>query len=143
MKEFSIPCKFGEKACSLSFYISEPTGLNPVFFQIWFLTNIRGGTIPQDVLTALNKLLTISRENNVNFEELIAYAFSLSNGNDEDKDETANDNDEDKVKESDSELKFLFADNEYDNFPDFSNIYENEYEKAMEKKRFNSRLFFR
>lgn len=154
MKKLSVYCNFGKETALIDFYLSDPTGRNPVFFQLWYLTNIRGGTFPQDILTSINKLLTLSRKSDMNFEELLFYAITesvkdkeKSTANDDsdkndDKEDNNNDNDknddnEDKAKEIDPDIIFLFDDNEYNNFPDFFNTYSSEYEKEFEKNSSN------
>ena len=71
MKKLRVYCTFD----TFDFYISEPNGRNPLFFQIWYLTNMRGGILPQYILKALNDLLKLSRETNSNFEELVTQAL--------------------------------------------------------------------
>ena len=111
MKKLTVYCKFGEIGTfdKFDFYLSESNGRNPLFFQIWYLTNIRGGMLPQHILTIINELLKLSRESNVSFEELIAYAIRENNDSYVSLEKP---DDKDKPKEIDPEVKFLFEDNE-------------------------------
>jgi TPR repeat protein len=141
MKKLTVNCKCGETGTfdTFDFYISEPNGRNPLYFQIWYLTNMRGCMLQQFILTAINDLLKLSRETNSSFEELMYIAFPKANESSADIDKPNSvviekPDDKDKPKRIDPEIKFLFDDNnENNNFPDFFNTYENECKKEMEK----------
>jgi hypothetical protein len=76
MKRFTIPCDFNGVKHPFHVYIGEPRDdKHPLQNQAWWLSNERGGTIPQDVMDSFEKLHKISKENNVSFEDLCVYAL--------------------------------------------------------------------
>lgn len=79
MKRFSVPCQFGARRAPFNIYIGYPAdGFHPLHFQHAWLQEERGGFIPPDVRESFAKLLTIARENNVNFEDLCVYAMGAA-----------------------------------------------------------------
>ena len=46
--------------------------------QAWWLSTIRGGTIPQEVMDSFERLHKIALENNVSFEDLCVYAMGTA-----------------------------------------------------------------
>lgn len=80
MKKFTIPCDFAGVKAPFNIYIGEPApGSHPVQHQAHWLSVERGGTIPPEVMDSFQKLLDISRENGVSFEELCVYALGTTN----------------------------------------------------------------
>jgi hypothetical protein len=76
MKKFTIPCDFGGVKSPFNIYVGEPRpGKHPLQHQSSWLSRERGGTIPQEVMDSFQKLLDISTENKVSFEELCVYAL--------------------------------------------------------------------
>lgn len=76
MKRFTIPCDFAGAKYPFHIYIGEPSPeKHPLQWQSWWLSNVRGGTIPQDVMDSFDRLHKISQENNVSFEDLCVYAL--------------------------------------------------------------------
>jgi hypothetical protein len=81
MKRFTVPCDFGGKKHPFHVYIGEPhPKKHPLQNQSWWLSNERGGTIPQDVMDSFEKLFKIAQENNVSFEDLCVYALGNASG---------------------------------------------------------------
>lgn len=79
MKRFTIPADFNGVSHPFHVYIGEPCAhLNPLHFQDLWLKELRGGHIPQDVADSFAKLLSISIENNVSFEDLCVYALGAA-----------------------------------------------------------------
>ncbi len=78
MKKFTLICDFqgGQKA-PFDFYIGQSDAEHhPLHFQTTWLSATRGGTAPADVMESLQKLNILSRENNMDFEDLCFYAMS-------------------------------------------------------------------
>jgi hypothetical protein len=76
MRKFTINCSFGGVKSPFTIYIGMPEkGHHPLQFQADWLSKERGGTIPQEVMDSLQKLLEIAEKNNVPFEDLCAYAI--------------------------------------------------------------------
>lgn len=76
MRPFMIPCDFAGRKVPFPIYVGEPKPDNhPLQNQSWWLSSVRGGTIPQDVMDSFEKLHNISKEHNVSFEELCVYAM--------------------------------------------------------------------
>jgi hypothetical protein len=75
--KFNVPCAFGGQASEVAIFIGNPEAKhNPIHFQSKFISDVRGGVIPQSVLESLEKLQKLSTENGVPFEELCRYALS-------------------------------------------------------------------
>ena len=80
MKQFNIPCFFNGAKSSVTVYIGNPLpDHNPIHFQSDWLSKERGGSIPQEILDSLNKILALSIKNNVPFLELCEYALNAAN----------------------------------------------------------------
>jgi hypothetical protein len=77
MKKLTINCNFGGVSSPFSFYIGNPENTHhPVQFQAEWLSKVRGGSVPGDVMESLQKLYDLSRKNNLSFEELCEYALA-------------------------------------------------------------------
>jgi len=84
VKQFTIPCQFGNETSPVTLYIGHPeTTHHPVHFQADWLSSSKGGTIPQDLMDSLQKLHDLANENGADFEELCYYALisATQNGN--------------------------------------------------------------
>ena len=76
VKQFTIPCQFGQETSPVTLYIGHPEGTHhPVHFQSEWLSSTKGGTIPQDLMDTLQKLHDLANENGADFEELCYYAL--------------------------------------------------------------------
>jgi hypothetical protein len=82
VKKFTIPCDFGEIKAPFNIYVGEPApgSSHPLQHQSAWLSRERGGTIPPEVMESFAKLLDISRENGVSFEDLCVYALGTASG---------------------------------------------------------------
>lgn len=82
MKKFTIPCDFAGTQAPFNIYVGEPADhvSQPLQHQAHWLSTERGGTIPVEVMDSFAKLLAISRENGVSFEELCVYALGTASG---------------------------------------------------------------
>ena len=79
MKKFTINCDFGGQMAPFTICVGEPEpGHHPLHFQADWLSKERGGTIPPQVMDAVQKLKDLSKENNVSFEELCVYALGAA-----------------------------------------------------------------
>ncbi|WP_342225424.1 DUF2610 domain-containing protein [Rickettsia endosymbiont of Urophora cardui] len=101
MKKFDIDCDFGGQKSKFTIYIGTPQdGHHPLQFQSKWLSDERGGTIPDAVMDAVKQLYDISKKNNVSFEDLCVYALgtaqeAYTTSNDEDETEREDNDDED------------------------------------------------
>lgn len=76
MKKFSVPCNFNGVKAPVTLYIGNPEAKHhPVSFQADWLSKERGGSIPQEVMDSLAKLMDIASKNNVLLEDLCEYAL--------------------------------------------------------------------
>lgn len=76
MKRFTVPCDFNEVKHPFHIYIGEPQkDSHPLRFQSYWLNEVRGGSVPNDVMESFAKLWAIAIENNVSFEDLCVYAL--------------------------------------------------------------------
>jgi hypothetical protein len=79
MKRFTIPCDFNGTKYPFHVYVGEPhPQRHPLQFQAWWLSSVRGGTIPQEVMDSFERLHKIAQENNVSFEDLCVYALGTA-----------------------------------------------------------------
>ena len=79
MKKFTINCDFGGQMSPFTICLGKPEASHhPLFFQADWLSKTKGGTIPPQVMDAVNKLKTLTEENNVSFEELCVYALGAA-----------------------------------------------------------------
>lgn len=79
MKRFTIPCDFNGTKHPFHVYVGEPhPARHPLQNQSWWLSNVRGGTIPKEVMDSFERLHNISKENNVSFEDLCVYALGTA-----------------------------------------------------------------
>ena len=79
MKKFSIPCDFNGQKAPFTIYIGMPKDdHHPLHFQADWLTKVRGGTIPQEIMDSLSRLKDISVKNGVAFEDLCVYALGAA-----------------------------------------------------------------
>lgn len=90
MKKFTINCDFGGQMAPFTICIgeSEPNH-HPLHFQAEWLSKERGGTIPPQVMDAIQKLKDLSKANNVSFEELCVYALGAAQKEDADSEDNS------------------------------------------------------
>jgi hypothetical protein len=81
IKKFTIACTFGNTTADTDFYIGKPgAGKHPIGFQMKWLSDVKGGSVPGDVSNAIAKIRDIAEENDVSFEDLCFYAINIANG---------------------------------------------------------------
>ena len=81
MKKFTVPCDFGGTKSPFDVYVVEPAPeQHPLHFQAAWLSTVRGGTIPQEVMDSFDKLHKLALKNNVSFEDMCVYALQVSQG---------------------------------------------------------------
>ncbi|MCX7092019.1 MAG: DUF2610 domain-containing protein [Methylobacter sp.] len=79
MKRFTVPCDFNETKHPFHVYVGEPhKNHHPLKYQASWLAEIRGGTVPQEVLDSFERLHKIALENKVSFEDLCVYAMGTA-----------------------------------------------------------------
>jgi len=81
MKTFSIPCDFSGRKQSVMFNIGSPNrDYHPLHFQSSWLSSVKGGIIPSDIMESIGKLQQLAYKHKVSFEELCYYAINVANG---------------------------------------------------------------
>lgn len=79
MKKFSIPCQFGAAKAPFDIYVGQPKeDTHPVANQSSWLSKERGGQIPAKIMESFEKLHDLSKENNMPFEDLCAFAIEAA-----------------------------------------------------------------
>ena len=79
MKKFTINCDFNGQMAPFTICLGEPeANHHPLHFQADWLSKERGGTVPPQVMDAIQKLKDLSKENSVSFEELCVYALGAA-----------------------------------------------------------------
>lgn len=75
VKKLSVECDFGGKPIRTNLYIGEPAeGSTPLNFQEKVIA-AKGGSVPNYLIDALNKIHEISKKNRVNFDAVVEYAI--------------------------------------------------------------------
>jgi len=79
MKKFVVPCNFGGTVADFALHVGSPKdGVHPVQNQSDWLSKERGGSIPSEVMSSLEKLKQLADKNGVSFEELCVYALGAA-----------------------------------------------------------------
>jgi tetratricopeptide (TPR) repeat protein len=79
MQRFTVPCDFNGIKYPFHIYVSnyvEPHDI--IADQARWLSDVRGGTVPKEVLDSFKRLYKIAKENNVSFMDLCVYAFETA-----------------------------------------------------------------
>lgn len=81
VKKFTIPCVFDNGSQNpFEFFIGNPSyGKHPIEFQSKWLTEVRGGHVPQEIMDSIQKIKDLADRNNVSFEDLCYYAITMAN----------------------------------------------------------------
>jgi hypothetical protein len=81
MKSFGIPCDFNGIKQTVLFVIGNPhPDYHPIHFQSNWLSLVKGGTVPADIMDSIEKLHQLAMKHRVSFEELCYYAINVANG---------------------------------------------------------------
>lgn len=79
MKRFTVPCDFEGTKHPFHVYIGQPhKNHHPLKYQSAWLNEVRGGTVPKEVMGSFERLKNIADENNVSFEDLCVYAMGTA-----------------------------------------------------------------
>jgi hypothetical protein len=75
MKKFTIRCSFGGVQQNFDVYIGEPArDAHPLWAQMHWLSEERGGRIPDETLDSFKNLHTVAIESKISFEDICEYA---------------------------------------------------------------------
>ena len=78
-KRFTVNCDFGGQITPVTIYLGVPeTNHNPLHFQSEWLAKDRGGQIPSEVMSLVQELYDLSKENYITFEDLCVYALGAA-----------------------------------------------------------------
>lgn len=81
MKSFGIPCDFNGQKQTVLFYIGNPhPEQHAIHFQSTWLSSVKGGMVPSDIMESISKLQELATKHKVSFEELCYYAINVANG---------------------------------------------------------------
>ncbi len=76
VKKFNYLCDFAGKKHPVTFYIGDAAnGNNPIGFQGAWLSKMKGGMVPKDLMDSLMRLKEISDTQKVSFEDLCEYVI--------------------------------------------------------------------
>ncbi|QJC27513.1 hypothetical protein ANPL_02160 [Anaplasma platys] len=85
VKKFIIPCDFGGKTSPFAVYVGEPKpDAHPVQQQNTWLAKERGGQLPERVISSLEKLNKLAKENGICLADLCVYALKVAAKNNTD-----------------------------------------------------------
>lgn len=74
VKKITVNCNFSGQSQSVTFYIGDSAfAKNPISFQSKWLSDNKGGAVPEKLMESLNKIKKISDEHNIPFEDLYDY----------------------------------------------------------------------
>ena len=82
VKKITVNCDFSGAAHSVNFYIGDAAvAKNPISFQSQWLSQERGGSVPEKLMESLDKIKRISDEHNIPFEDLYDHVVKeMENG---------------------------------------------------------------
>lgn len=77
MRKFTIPANFGSTQQDFTIYIGAAArdDQHPLHNQAKWLAQNRGGTIPSEIMESIEMLKKLSKDNDIDFEQLVAYAL--------------------------------------------------------------------
>ena len=82
VKKFTTNCNFGGRVSPVTLFIGSPSkGNHPLSFQNKWLSQEKGGNIPQNIMDSFSKLSEIAEKNKVSFEDLCSYVIDEINSN--------------------------------------------------------------
>lgn len=65
----------------VALYIGDPhPDQHPLNFQNNWLSSVKGGQIPSDIMDSIAKIRDLAIKNNIVFEDLCYYAINVANG---------------------------------------------------------------
>ncbi|WP_041405266.1 DUF2610 domain-containing protein [Rickettsia canadensis] len=101
-KQFEFDCDFGGQRSKFKFYIGTPQeGHHPLQFQAKWLSEERGGTIPDEVMKAISQLNDLAKKNGVPLSDLCVYALGTAQEvQTQEEYEDKNENQEDKAEQA-------------------------------------------
>jgi hypothetical protein len=83
VKQFTVNCNFKTAKAPVTFYIGDPSDDNhPIHFQSKWLSEKKGGTVPQEILDSFTELQKIATKNHVSFQDLCSFVIEELNNND-------------------------------------------------------------
>jgi hypothetical protein len=75
--KFKIPCAFNGQMSDVEIYLGNPEEKhNPIFFQNKYISDVKGGVIPEGVLASLEELKKLAKANGVDFLDLCKEALT-------------------------------------------------------------------
>ncbi len=84
LKKITIPCNFRSGKMPVTLFIGDPAiGSHPFTFQSKWLSETRGGTIPEDIMKSFAELKKIADDNKVSFPDLCQYVIDEINAGQE------------------------------------------------------------
>jgi len=82
VKQFTIDCNFKTTQAPVTFYIGDPSDENhPIHFQAKWLSEKKGGNVPQEILDSFSELQRIATKNHVSFQDLCSFVIEELNNN--------------------------------------------------------------
>lgn len=76
VKKFTANCDFAGRKVPVTLYVGNPAvGSHPLNFQNRWLSEVKGGMVPLNIMQSFSKLVTISEKNRIPFEDLCAYVI--------------------------------------------------------------------
>lgn len=80
IKQFNAPCNFSGTVAKFPFWVSDEykTGNHPLFFQMDWLSKVRGGILDPKISEGVARIAKISEQNKLSFEYLFGIAMSAA-----------------------------------------------------------------
>ncbi len=82
MKKFVVNCDFGGQMSPFAVYIGDPEpSKHPLQNQSHWLSQNRGGVIPNEFMDAVGKLKDLASQHNISLEDLCVFALGSAQQN--------------------------------------------------------------
>ena len=76
VKKLTLNCNFPSGSSPVNFYVGDPNAdSHPISFQSKWLSEVYGGSVPEDLMKSMEELQKIAIKNRLNFEDLCEYVF--------------------------------------------------------------------
>lgn len=76
VKKLTLNCDFPSGKSPVSFYVGDPNSeSHPISYQSKWLSEVYGGSVPEDLMKSMEELQKVAIKNKLNFEDLCEYVF--------------------------------------------------------------------
>jgi hypothetical protein len=77
----SVPCNFNGQTTKVDFFIGNPqVDVHPINFQAKWLSDVKGGSVPQNFMDSIQKVRELAEREHVSIEDMCLYTINMANG---------------------------------------------------------------